>query len=128
MFTNQNIKHNEVLAPYSTYNIGGPADYFLVVQNKSDLITAIKEAQENHIPYFILGTGANILFGDKGFRGLVIKNEANTITSNNEHITAESGATIEELINQTAKMGLSGFEHFAGIPSTVGGCLGSGRR
>ena len=66
------LKINEILAPYTTYQIGGLADYFVIVHNSEELITAVLEARKNNIPYFILGKGANILFGDKGFRGLVI--------------------------------------------------------
>ena len=72
-----NLKKKEILAPYTTYKIGGLADYFVVATTSLELINAVKEARREKIPYFVLGTGANILFGDKGFRGLVIKNESN---------------------------------------------------
>ena len=119
------IQINVILAPYTTYKIGGPADYFYIAKNKKDLADIIIEARKNNIEYFVLGTGANILIGDKGFRGLVIKNEANNISINleDEIVIAESGATVKELITKTSSLGLSGFEHFAGIPSTVGGAV-----
>lgn len=118
-----NIRTNVVLAPYSTYKIGGKADYFFVASTKQELIEAVKQAREKAIPYFILGTGANILFSDKGFRGLVIKNESKNIRFSDERVTTESGATISNLIEVAADRNLSGFENFAGIPSTVGGAL-----
>jgi UDP-N-acetylmuramate dehydrogenase len=114
---------NVTLAPYTTYKIGGPADYFFVAKNTKELVEAVAYARKNKLPYFILGTGANILFGDKGFRGLVIKNETNKIILNGNKITADSGVVIESIINFTYKNNLSGFEHFAGIPSTIGGAL-----
>lgn len=123
MLNIKDLQQNIKIAPYTTYKIGGPADYFVVVKTKADLINAIKEARENSIPFFILGTGANILFGDKGFRGLVIKNEANNIKISDNIVIAESGATIAELIEITRQNNLSGFEHFVGIPSTVGGAI-----
>ena len=118
-----------MLAPYTTFGIGGPADCFVVARSENELIEAIHFAKEKNIPFFILGTGANILIGDKGFRGLVIKNEANKSEVSKEteerkvFLTAESGATIAELIKITQEKGLSGLEHFAGIPSSVGGAL-----
>jgi UDP-N-acetylmuramate dehydrogenase len=118
-----NLKKGEVLAPYTTYKIGGPADYFTVARSSSELIYAIKEARRERVPYFVLGTGANILCGDKGFRGLVIKNEAKGFEFEGNSLIIESGATIADLIQITAERGLSGLEHFAGIPSTVGGAL-----
>ena len=117
------LEQNVPLAPYTTYAIGGPADYFLRVSTKEELVEAVTQARKNKTPYFILGTGANILVGDRGFRGLVIKNEAQHTSIISNSLTVESGATIEELITLTSTQGLSGLEHFAGIPSTVGGAL-----
>lgn len=118
-----NIQKNINLASYTTYQIGGPADLFVVVKIKDQLAKAILYARENNLAYFVLGTGANILFGDKGFRGLVIKNEADSVRIASTRLIAESGATVASLITKSVENGLSGFEHFAGIPSTVGGAL-----
>ncbi len=118
-----NMEENITLAPYTTYKIGGPADYFFIAKSKDQLVEAVLEARKNQIPYFVLGCGANILIGDKGFRGLVIKNESSSVSIDGTKVVAESGALISELIILTKEQGLSGFEHFAGIPSTVGGAL-----
>ena len=120
------IKRDINLAKYTTFGVGGPADYFLIVKSSSDLENGIYWAKEKNIPFFILGTGANILIGDRGFRGLVIKNESKKIinvTSDPILLTAESGITIKELIDFSLEKGLSGLEHFAGIPSSLGGAL-----
>ena len=118
-----NIQHNVLLAPYTTFHIGGSADEFIVVYTADELVEAVAYAKKKNIPYFILGAGANIVISDKGFRGLVIKNEAKAYTLDDTRITAESGVVMSDLIGFTAKKGLSGFEDFAGIPSTVGGAL-----
>ena len=118
-----NLQKDIVLAPYTTYKIGGRADYFLVVKSKDELIDAVIKARKNSIPYFILGTGANILIGDKGFRGLVIKNEAKNTVIRGNLVIAESGVVIGDLIELTKEKELSGLEHYAGIPSTVGGAI-----
>lgn len=124
-----NLQKNIILAPYTTYKIGGPADYFVEVQTQADLTNSILQTRRSSLPYFLLGTGANILIGDQGFRGLVIYNQAMSITKGptllegQTLVTAESGATMAELIDFTAELGLSGLEHFAGIPSSVGGAL-----
>ncbi len=121
------IKENIILAPYTTFHIGGPADYFLIAKNTQELMDGIKWAEEKNILFFILGSGANILVGDKGFRGLVIKNESSQVTVKSSQevslLTADSGITIAELITITTEKGLSGLEHFAGIPSTLGGAI-----
>jgi UDP-N-acetylmuramate dehydrogenase len=118
-----NLQQNVVLAPLTTYRIGGPADLFVAVHTKNELADAILAAREAGVPYFLLGTGANILIGDGGFRGLVIHNQANHVALDGTRLTAESGATIADLIALTAQRELSGLEHFAGIPSSVGGAI-----
>lgn len=117
------IETHVPLAPFTTFGIGGPADILIHVTSSSDLINAIQYALFQGKKFFILGTGANILIGDQGFRGVVIKNNADAITVDGLTLTAESGASIEQLITRTSDIGLSGFEHFAGIPSSVGGAL-----
>ena len=74
------LKRNEPLAPYTTFRIGGPADLFFEADTADELADAILTAREAQVPYFVLGLGANILIGDKGFRGLVIRNVASHFT------------------------------------------------
>ncbi|MEP9410090.1 MAG: UDP-N-acetylmuramate dehydrogenase [Candidatus Brocadia sp.] len=119
-----NLEKNKLLAPFTTYKIGGPADLFVEVHTINELIHALFEARRNVTPFFLLGCGANILVTDKGFRGLVIRNLANKVTFfDNGRVVAESGAIVADLIEQCCDRGLSGFEHFVGIPSTVGGAM-----
>lgn len=117
------VQENIPLAPFTTYKIGGPADYFLKATSPRQIIDALNTANKSNLPVFILGTGANILIGDKGFRGLVIHNQTSAVNFNGNQITAESGAVIADLIEASADLNLSGLEHFAGIPSSVGGAL-----
>lgn len=116
-------QQNILLAPYTTFHIGGPADYFTVVHDLSELKEAVEWAKKNNTEYFLLGSGANILVSDKGFRGLVIKNEATAYEFDGNILIAQSGATIANLIELSKKESLSGLEDFAGIVSTVGGAL-----
>jgi UDP-N-acetylmuramate dehydrogenase len=117
------LQRDVLLAPYTTYQIGGPADYFVEVRNQHELAAAVAAARAARVPYFLLGTGANILVTDKGFRGLVIRNRADRAVVHDHSLTAESGATIANLIELAAAYGLGGLEHFVLIPSSVGGAL-----
>ena len=118
-----NLKEDVLLAPYTTYKIGGKADYFFTAYNKDDLVKAINQSKEKGASFFVLGSGANILVGDGGFRGLVIHNKAQNFRFDNSLLITESGSTISDLIDSSLEKGLSGLEHFAGIPSTVGGAI-----
>jgi UDP-N-acetylmuramate dehydrogenase len=112
------------LAPYTTFRIGGPADLLYDATSTDDLANAVILSRELGVPYFVLGLGANILVGDKGFRGLVIRNVArHWRLTDATHLLAESGTTIKELIFAAIGAGLSGLEHYIGIPSTVGGAV-----
>lgn len=117
------VQDNVILAPYTTFHIGGPADHFVVVSSLDELKEAVLWAKKQDMPYFILGMGANILVSDKGYRGLVIKNEAKAYQFDDNLLSAQSGASIAELITACMREDLSGLEDFAGIPSTVGGAL-----
>ncbi len=66
---------NEFLAPYTTLRIGGMADFFVAVKTKAELVEAVTQGWQKKLPITILGWGSNVLIGDKGIRGLVIKNE-----------------------------------------------------
>jgi len=110
------------LAPFDSMGIGGPADLFFRVNDTAEIETVIKAAQENKIPYIVLGAGSNLVFADEGFRGLVIKMGARKIAlESDEIISAEAGALLSQVIQFAIKNGLSGMERLMGLPGTVGG-------
>ena len=118
------LRRAEPLAPYTTFKIGGPADLYFEATSTDELATAVVAARELQVPYFVLGLGANILVGDKGYRGLVIHNQARHHEFRDDgHLWTESGAIVGELIPQAVERGWSGLEHYVGIPSTVGGAI-----
>lgn len=112
------------LAPYTTFGIGGPADLFIEARSAAALAAAVGAARETGVPVFVLGTGANILVGDGGVPGLVVRNRASGVRWRAAGLVeAESGVSVAELLRQAVRRCLSGLEHFAGIPSTLGGAL-----
>jgi len=120
----ERLKRSEPLAPYTTFRIGGPADLYYEADSADDLATSVLVARELGVPYFVLGLGANILVGDKGFRGLVIRNLArHHVFHEDGKLWSESGAIMKDLILEAVRLGWSGLEHYVGIPSTVGGAI-----
>ncbi|MBT3449301.1 MAG: UDP-N-acetylmuramate dehydrogenase [Bacteroidetes Order II. Incertae sedis bacterium] len=119
------VLEEHVLAPYTTFKIGGPADAFYEATSADELSTAIQAARKADIPCFVLGLGANILVGDKGFRGLVIRNAARNMSMSPDGVLhVESGAIVwPDVIRYAIQCQFAGLEHYAGIPSTVGGAL-----
>ncbi len=112
------------LASFTTFKIGGPADLLYTATTADALAEAIVVARAHALPYFVLGLGANILVADKGFRGLVIRNQAQRFAFTDDgRLRVESGAVMATLIPEAVRRGWSGLEHYIGIPSTVGGAI-----
>ena len=125
-FNPARVQRSVELAPYTTFRLGGPADVFVEAKTDDELASAIQIARKHDVRFFLLGMGANVIIGDRGFRGLVIRNAATHTRINLEEGTlwAESGAVMYPgVIEQAVDAGLSGLEHYVGIPSTVGGAL-----
>jgi len=120
------VRTDEILAPYTTFRIGGPADLYYEARTADELAVAILASRRLGVPFFLLGLGANILVGDRGFRGLVIRNLARGVDffPETRRVRAESGTIVyPDLIEAAIEHRLSGLEHYVGIPSTVGGAI-----
>ena len=118
------LLRNVPLAPYTTFRIGGPADLMYEADSADALATAIVTARRAEVPFFVLGLGANVLIGDRGVRGLVIRNIASHHRFGDDgRLWVESGAVMSKIIPEAVRLGWSGLEHYVGIPSTVGGAI-----
>jgi UDP-N-acetylmuramate dehydrogenase len=120
----ERVRRDVVLAPFTTFRIGGPADLYYEATTAEEIARAVVAARAVQIPCFVLGLGANILVGDRGFRGLVVRNVAGRWEfADTGRLWSESGAVIARLIPEAVRRGWSGLEHYVGIPSTVGGAV-----
>jgi len=120
------LREDVPLASHTTFKIGGAADWYIAPRSADELADVLKVAREFEIPFFLLGTGANVIVGDNGVRGLVVHNQARhtQVERDTGRLWAESGAIVyPDLIERAVAAGLSGLEHYVGIPSTVGGAL-----
>jgi UDP-N-acetylmuramate dehydrogenase len=132
----EGVKKDVLLAPYTTFKVGGPADLFIEAKSKEQCIDAYNQALALHIPVTVIGGGSNILIGDKGIRGLVIKNMTRGITVvgmkgkyekgepvGTIYVEAESGVIFNAFVRFTIEEGYKGIEMHLGLPGTVGGAL-----
>jgi UDP-N-acetylmuramate dehydrogenase len=119
------LERDVPLAEFTTFKIGGPADYFVRARTTDELVSSIRAARELGVPHFLLGTGANILVGDGGYRGLVIRSETRGIEwLDDTRVKAAAGEQIfPTLIVETVGRSMGGLQHYVGIPSTVGGAI-----
>ncbi len=131
-----NFKEKVLLAPFTTFKIGGSADLFYEARTVEELVGAVTKAREMSVPITILGGGTNVLIGDKGIRGLVIKNNTGAITirgmkgkyqrgetKGSVFVEADSGVVFNKLVRFTVEEGLGGLEAHLGLPGTVGGAI-----
>jgi len=119
------LERDVALAPLTTFRIGGPARLLYRARSADELVEATEVARELEIPWFLLGRGANVLVGDRGFPGLVVRVEVGGVEFLDD-VRVRAGAGVEtfpDLIDATVERGLGGLHHFVGIPSTVGGAL-----
>lgn len=117
------VQKNIILKNFTSFLIGGKARYFFVAKTKENLISIIKKAEKEKIPFYILGGGTNLLISDKGFNGLVIKILFSELQTKGSKLFAEAGVNLGKLANITVQKELSGLEWLAGIPGTIGGAI-----
>lgn len=117
------ILENEPMKKHTTFQVGGPARYFVSPRNVEDLNKIIALCQKEQISYYILGKGSNLLVSDKGFDGVIIHlpKYFSTIEVNGNQIRAGAGASLPLVSIEAWKHGLGGLEFAAGIPGCIGG-------
>ena len=119
------ISENIILAPYTTFKIGGLARYFCIVKDQFDALQAYEFAQEKSLKTFVLGGGSNILVSDKGFNGLVLKVENKGIeivkdTADGVLLKVASGENWDEVVKFAVKNNWWGIENLSHIPGSTG--------
>ena len=110
------------LAPYTTFQIGGPARWFARAESEDDIAAGIAFAGEHNLPLFILGGGSNLLVSDAGFPGLVLRIALRGIVESGRCLlSAAAGEDWDALVAYAVDADCAGVECLSGIPGTVGG-------
>ena len=111
------------LAPLTTLRVGGPADRLIAVHSRHELEAALGLARDAGVPWFILGNGSDLVVGDAGIRGLVIRNRARNVTIDGRELRADAGTPMALLVRRATDAGLAGLEFGTSIPGTLGGAV-----
>ena len=116
---------HEPMSRHTTFRVGGEAECVIVVETKDELSKIISYLGRLEQEYFILGNGSNLLVGDKGYRGVIVKlgKRMGAIRVEQNHIAVGAGAPLSLVATVAKEKGLSGLEFAAGIPGTVGGAI-----
>ncbi|HEY5258532.1 MAG TPA: UDP-N-acetylmuramate dehydrogenase [Candidatus Baltobacteraceae bacterium] len=117
------------LAPFTSWKIGGPADAWIVVQTRAQMADLMRFCLRRRVPWFVLGSGSNLLIGDGGIRGIVMRlaGEFAEIEADADErsviVRAGASANMALLTAKAASLGAEGVGSLAGIPGSVGGSL-----
>jgi UDP-N-acetylmuramate dehydrogenase len=127
-FFGSKLQMDEMMGRYSVMQVGGPADYLVIIRDVRDLEESVRFLWEQEIPFILLGGGSNTLISDAGIREVVVINKAKEVKllendPDTIRLWAESGASFGKLSRRTASKGWTGLEWSAGIPGTVGGAV-----
>jgi UDP-N-acetylmuramate dehydrogenase len=112
------------IGPFTTFRVGGPADWLLETRNSDEVVTALSLAHAAGIPVTLLGGGSNVLVSDAGIRGLVIRTRGGEVGQvGDDRVRADAAVSVNALVRWTVNHGLAGLEAWAGTPGTVGGAI-----
>lgn len=119
------ISLNEILAQYTTFRIGGVADYYAEPVDGQDLLNLVVYLNKREFPYYIMGNGSNVLISDSGIRGVVVNLERgfSYLKHENEYVIAGAGAKLAKFVDFCIQNSYAGVEMLAGIPATLGGAM-----
>ncbi len=123
------------LAPFTTFRVGGPAEYLVEARDASAVLNAVRAARDLGLTVTLLGGGSNVLVADEGVAGVVVRAHGGAIvleglsggaveeSSACGRVRADAGVTVNRLVRWTMARGLGGLEAWAGTPGTVGGAV-----
>jgi len=118
------VHQDAPLAPFTTFKVGGPADWLLELHGGTELKQAAAIAREAGVPLIALGGGSNVLVSDAGVRGIVVRVHGGEVRALDASVVrADAGVTINGLVRWTIGRGIAGLEAWAGTPGTVGGAV-----
>lgn len=119
------VRRDEPMARHVLFRIGGPADLLVAPRTVVELRAAAEILFGEGVALVVLGMGSNVLIGDRGIRGVVLKvgKGPDRVRIDGPTVVADAGAGLPALSLRTARLGLAGLEFAAGIPGSVGGAV-----
>lgn len=119
------IKTKEPLNRYTTFRIGGEADFMAEPEKPEQIAELVDLCKEENVPFFIMGNGSNLLVSDNGYRGMIIHiaEGMSRIMVGGTKIIAQAGASLIKVAVTAKQHELTGMEFASGIPGSVGGAV-----
>ncbi|HEY5959149.1 MAG TPA: UDP-N-acetylmuramate dehydrogenase [Polyangiaceae bacterium] len=112
------------MAKLTTFQVGGLARYFYEAVQRSEVVDAVKWAQDARVALHVLGGGSNLVIADTGLSGLVLHVTTRGISAEQRgssvFVRAEAGEMLDDVVAFAVERDLAGIECLSGIPGTVG--------
>lgn len=121
----ERLLFHEPMCRYTTFRVGGEAECIVIVHEEEELAKLITYLRQIEQEYFILGNGSNLLVGDKGYRGIIVKmgGPMEEVHVDGCRLVAKAGALLSKAAAAARRNSLSGLEFAAGIPGSIGGAI-----
>ena len=121
----ENILFDEPMSRHTTFRVGGAAKCLIKVNNKEQMKKLIPYLHMTGQNFFILGNGSNLLVGDKGYSGILVKlgEGMESVTVEGERMKISAGTLLSKAASAARENELTGMEFASGIPGTVGGAI-----
>ncbi len=119
------VTEQALMAPYTSFQIGGPADLLLQPETLEALVFCYRQLKTAQISITVIGAGSNLLVSDKGIRGAVIRlaKPFSNVSRQGDVLVAEAGVSLAKLAAEALVAELSGLEFASGIPGSLGGAV-----
>ncbi|MBD5786727.1 UDP-N-acetylmuramate dehydrogenase [Cellulosimicrobium terreum] len=114
------------LAELTTLRVGGPVDRYVEVTSEAELVETVRAVDDAGEALLVLGGGSNLLVGDDGFAGVVVRDRRQGVTVDAEDtcggasFTVPAGQDWDELVERAVAQDWVGLEALSGIPGTAG--------
>ena len=119
------VRFDEPMSRHTSFNIGGPADCFVIPQDIEDLKEILFFSRKRRLPLKVIGRGTNLLVRDRGIKGVVVRlgKGFEGIKFSKRFLLAGAGMRLSTLIKIAASKGWGGLEFTIGIPGSLGGAI-----
>ena len=117
------LLENEPLSQHTRFALGGPVPIFADTESEDAFVSAVAALSAGATPWTVIGQGSNLVVSDRGYDGIVLRYRGAALRRDGERVSAQTGATLQSLVDFTLENGLEGLDKMTGIPGYVGAAI-----
>ena len=117
------LLEDEPLSRHTRFALGGPVPIFADTESEEAFVSAVAALSAGSTPWTVIGEGSNLVVSDQGYDGIVLRYRGAALSRDGDRVTAQTGATLQSLVDFTVENGLEGLDRMTGIPGFVGAAI-----